>query len=69
MNPDPEPMTTTHPPVLIRRDGDLGWLASTPLCYPLRFAVEGKDENEARVRYEEAIARWESLSPVEGVEE
>lgn len=48
-------------PVMTRRDGDLGWLASTPPDYPLRFAVVGNDESEAEDRYYAALARWEAI--------
>ncbi len=48
-------------PALTQRADDLGWLASTPDDYPLRFATTGATEDEAIRAFEEAVSRWESL--------
>jgi hypothetical protein len=51
-------MTT---PTLTKRADPHGWLASTPPDYPLRFAVSGSTEQEARENFDAAVARWEGL--------
>lgn len=51
-------------PVLTKREGELGWLASTPSDYELRFAVAGESEEDAVERFEAAVKRWEAL-PIE----
>ena len=38
-----------------------GILARTPPDYPYRFAVVGRDEEEARRRFVAAFAAWEEL--------
>jgi hypothetical protein len=48
-------------PILVKREGDYGWLASTPADYPYRFAAAGDHEAEAVENFREAVARWESL--------
>ena len=45
-------------PVLIERAGDLGWLASPPDSYPLRFAVVATTAEGAREKFAEALERW-----------
>ena len=51
----------TPAPVLTKRAADLGWLASTPPDYPLRFAVEGATEAQAVENFAAAVKRWESI--------
>jgi hypothetical protein len=52
---------TTIAPVMTKRDEPLGWLASTPTDYPLRFAVAGETEAVATETFQAALLRWESL--------
>ena len=52
-------MTTT--PDLIKRDADLGWMASTPPEHPLRVTVFGATEEEAEAVFQERLAVWEAL--------
>jgi hypothetical protein len=51
----------TPTPILTKREEPLGWLASTPLAYPLRFAVDGTTETEAIENFKSAVARWEAI--------
>lgn len=48
-------------PILIQRANNLGWFASTPETYPLRFAVEGTTEEEARANFAKSLAHWEAI--------
>jgi len=48
-------------PTLTRRDGDLGWIASTPESYPLRFAVVAPSGPEAKEKFADTLARWLSI--------
>lgn len=48
-------------PTLTRRAESLGWLASTPEGYPLRFAAVGETEEEARSNFAQAVTRWEAI--------
>lgn len=48
-------------PVMTKRTDPLGWLASTPPDHPLRFAVTGSTEDEARANFGSAERRWATL--------
>jgi len=43
------------------RHAAIGWLASTPSDHPYRIGVVGRDEQEARRRFDAAMAAWGEL--------
>jgi len=53
--------------LVIKRAGDLGWLAVTPIDHPLRLATTGSTRIEAEDNLERALRHWmEDQPPVSG---
>jgi hypothetical protein len=59
-------MTTT--PEMLKRDADLGWMASTPPDHPLRVTVFGATEEEAEAVFHQRLAVWEAIPNEEAAE-